>query len=87
VAAEPITDVDVTASEILRDFHASLRERHIELCFAEMKGPVKDMLRRYGLFDAMGEQHFFPTLGVAVDAYLEHHDVEWRDWEDEGKPA
>jgi high affinity sulfate transporter 1 len=92
VAAEPITDVDVTASEILREFHASLRERRIELCFAEMKGPVKDMLRRYGLFDTMGEQHFFPTTGVAVDAYLEQHDVEWRDWEDDadaqqkGKP-
>ncbi|CAD6555201.1 SulP family inorganic anion transporter [Paraburkholderia sabiae] len=84
VAAEPITDVDVTASDILRDFHASLRERQIELCFAEMKGPVKDILRRYGLFDVMGEERFFPTIGVAVDAYLEQHDVEWRDWEDEG---
>ncbi|ACC74874.1 DUF6691 family protein [Paraburkholderia phymatum] len=86
VAAEPITDVDVTASELLRDFHAGLHERQIELCFAEMKGPVKDMLQRYGLFDVMGEQHFFPTLGVAVDAYLAQHDVEWRDWEDEREP-
>ncbi|MEM5367527.1 SulP family inorganic anion transporter [Paraburkholderia azotifigens] len=86
VAAEPITDVDVTASEILRDFHARLRERQIELCFAEMKGPVKDMLHRYGLFDVMGEQHFFPTIGVAVDTYLAEHDVEWRDWDEEGEP-
>ena len=40
----------------------------------------------------MGEQHFFPTTGVAVDAYLEQHNVEWHDWEDDadaqqkGKP-
>jgi high affinity sulfate transporter 1 len=87
VAAEPITDVDVTAAVILEELHARLREQHIELYFAEMKGPVKDLLRRYGLFDSIGAEYFFPTLGVAVDAYLEHHDVEWHDWDDpDSKP-
>ncbi|SEJ34241.1 SulP family inorganic anion transporter [Paraburkholderia diazotrophica] len=84
VAAEPITDIDITAAEALADLRARLRERQIELCFAEMKGPVKDMLRQYEMFDRLGGETFFPTLGVAVDKYLEHHDVDWHDWDDDG---
>ena len=38
------------------------------VAFAELKGPVKDRLGRYGLYDAIGPDHFFPTIGTAVDA-------------------
>ncbi|CAB3768244.1 SulP family inorganic anion transporter [Paraburkholderia humisilvae] len=83
VAAEPITDVDVTAAGILRDLHAQLKEAHIELYFAEMKGPVKDLMIRYGVSAGMIAERAFPTVGVAVNAYLEQHsDVEWHDWDD-----
>ncbi|MFC0400896.1 SulP family inorganic anion transporter [Paraburkholderia rhizosphaerae] len=83
VAAEPITDVDVTAAGILRDLRAELNEQQIELYFAEMKGPVKDLLIRYGVSAGLIAERAFPTIGVAVDAYLEQHaDVEWRDWDD-----
>jgi hypothetical protein len=55
----------------------------IELSFAEMKGPVKDKLKRFGLFTRFGEAFFFPTVGAGVAAYLAAHPVEWNDWEDE----
>jgi hypothetical protein len=55
-----------------------LRDAGIELCFAEMKDPVKDKLRRFGLFGQMGEASFFPTLGSAVSDYLEAYSVDWR---------
>ena len=47
-----------------------------------MKGPVKDKLKRFGLFSRLGEQRFFVTLGEAVNRYLESQSVEWVDWED-----
>ena len=47
-----------------------------------MKDPVKDRLRRYGLFDQFGEDHFYPTVGQAVDAYVHETGVAWLDWED-----
>jgi hypothetical protein len=50
--------------------------------FAEMKGPVKDQLKRYGLFERLGADHFHPTIGIAVRAYLDASGVEWIDWED-----
>ncbi|WP_421375761.1 SulP family inorganic anion transporter [Paraburkholderia sp. DD10] len=83
IAAEPVTDVDLTAADTLARLRDELLALNVTLCFAEMKGPVKDSLKHYGLFDAIGDQHFFPTVGQAVNGYLETHDVEWRDWEDE----
>ena len=56
--------------------------RH-EMCFAELKDPVKDKLRRFGLYERFGEKFFFPTIGEAVDAYLETHNVDWIDGEDQ----
>jgi high affinity sulfate transporter 1 len=69
VAAEPVTSVDVTAADALATLQESLNDAGIRLCFAEMKDPVKDKLRRFELFDRIGEQNFFATIGEAVNAY------------------
>ena len=82
VAAEPVTSVDVTAADMLEDLDKTLHESGIKLCFAELKDPVKDKLKRFGLFARIGEEFFFPTVGSAVSSYLERHDVQWEDWED-----
>jgi high affinity sulfate transporter 1 len=84
VAAEPVTSVDVTAADVLATLDETLHAAGIELCFAEMKGPVKDKLKRFGLFARLGEDLFFPTVGAAVGDYLKRFPVEWVDWEDRG---
>jgi high affinity sulfate transporter 1 len=83
VAAEPVTSVDVTSADVLVDLHETLRDKGIELGFAELKDPVKDKLKRFGLFALLGEQSFFPTIEAAVAHYLETHQVDWVDWKDE----
>jgi high affinity sulfate transporter 1 len=83
VAAEPVTDIDITAADMLSELDDELQRAGIELCFAEMKGPAKDRLKQYGLFTKLGDDLFFRTIGQAVDGYLQAHPVEWRDWEDE----
>ncbi|HEY0800728.1 MAG TPA: SulP family inorganic anion transporter, partial [Steroidobacteraceae bacterium] len=50
VAAEPVTSVDVTAADAVCELDDTLHAAGIELCFAEMKDPVKDKLKRFGLF-------------------------------------
>lgn len=47
-----------------------------------MKGQVKDQLKLYGLFNKLGKENFFPTIGQAVDDYLLDHQVNWRDWDE-----
>jgi high affinity sulfate transporter 1 len=86
VAAEPVTSVDVTAADTLEELDKALHEAGIELNFAELKDPVKDKLKRFGLFAQIGEDAFFPTVGAAVGSYLEKHAVDWVDWEDRGPP-
>ena len=85
VAAEPVTSVDVTAGDTIAELDEALHARGIEFCFAELKDPVKDKLKRFGLFAQVGENYFFPTIGAAVSGYLEINNVDWEDWEDQAK--
>jgi high affinity sulfate transporter 1 len=82
IAAEPVTDIDITAADILTALDEALHSERMELCFAEMKGPVKDQLKRYGIFTTFGTENFFATLGQAVDRYLDVHQIKWQDWDD-----
>jgi high affinity sulfate transporter 1 len=82
VTAEPVTSVDVTAADTLAELDETLRAAGVELCFAELKDPVKDKLKRFGLFAQIGEGSFYPTIDVAVGNYLASHAVDWVDRED-----
>ena len=82
VSAEPVTSVDVTAADVLEELDHTLRVAGIELCFTEIKNPVKYKLKRFGLFSTLGEQRFLATLGQAVSGYLKATQVLWVDWED-----
>ena len=84
VAAEPMTDIDTTAAEILERLLDDLEARGVELAFAELKGPVKDRLRSYGLYERIGDDRFYPTLGTAIDGYLAATGTVWVDWSDQG---
>jgi high affinity sulfate transporter 1 len=70
VTAEPITSVDVSSADVLTELDRTLQERGIELCFAELKDPVKDKLKRFGLFAEFGERRFFATNASAVEDFL-----------------
>jgi high affinity sulfate transporter 1 len=75
VAAEPVTSVDITAADSLVELDDVLRDREAKLCFAELKDPVKDKLKRFEIYDRFGDEFFFATLGTAVDAYEATHDA------------
>ncbi len=59
IAAEPITDIDTTGAAAITSLLEQLDERGIVLAFAEMKGPVRDRLRRYELYDRIGGGFFY----------------------------
>ncbi len=77
VAAEPVTSIDVTSADMLRELAATLGQAGIELHFAEMKDPVKDKIRQFELTGAFGADRFHPTVGAAVDAYLDAYGIDW----------
>jgi len=77
IAAEPITDVDTTAADMLAELDEELNAAGTSLVFAELKDPVRAKLERYELIGPLDPDHFFPTLDAAVDAFREKTDKKW----------
>jgi high affinity sulfate transporter 1 len=71
VSAEPVTDIDTSAADVLVDLDLELNNKDIHLVFAEMKDPVKDKIVRYGLLETIDQRHFYPTIETAVEAYTQ----------------
>ncbi|MBO3739223.1 SulP family inorganic anion transporter [Actinoplanes flavus] len=69
VAAEPITDIDTTAADMLEDLDEELNAAGISLVFAEMKDPVRAKIDRYKLTRTIDPAHFYPTIEDAVAAF------------------
>jgi len=77
IAAEPITDIDTTAADILYELDQVLDAEHAHLVFAELKDPVRRKIERYGLARQIESHRFFPTIGAAVSAFQEATGAEW----------
>ena len=78
IAAEPITDVDTTASDMLEELDVWLNERGVSLVFAEMKDPVREKIERYELTRTIDPAHFFPTVDDAVAEYVRQTGATWQ---------
>ncbi len=77
IAAEPVTDVDTTASDMLEDLDQTLNTQHISLVFAELKDPVRRKIERYGLTRTIDPHHFYPTIESAITAFRHQTGAEW----------
>jgi high affinity sulfate transporter 1 len=87
IAAEPITDVDTTAADMLADLDEELNAAGTSLVFAELKSPVREKLDRYKLIGTLDPAHFFSALDDAVDTYQEATHATWRpaaEWSEPG---
>ena len=77
IAAEPVTDVDTTASDMLEDLDETLNAQRTSLVFAELKDPVRRKIQRYGLTRTINPAHFYPTIESAIAAYRQETHAEW----------
>ncbi|MFE2166454.1 SulP family inorganic anion transporter [Streptomyces sp. NPDC059447] len=77
IAAEPMTDVDTTAADVLEELDEALNADGVHLVFAELKDPVRRKIERYGLTGTIDPDHFFPTVEAAVAAFRRRTRAEW----------
>jgi high affinity sulfate transporter 1 len=77
IAAEPITDVDTTAADMLVDLDEELNAVGTSLVFAELKDPVRRKLERYQLIGPLDPDHFFPTLDAAIGRFRRETGADW----------
>ncbi len=69
IAAEPISDVDTTAADMLEVLDEALNARGISLAFAEMSEIVQEKIKRYELTRTIDPEHFYPTINAALRAF------------------
>lgn len=65
---EAITDVDVTAGEILEQLDLELNSQGVHMAFAHMRTRVQQLILRYGLLETIDRDHFYPTMKTAIAA-------------------
>lgn len=82
IVSDAITDIDITAADMLIGLHTELSARGVELRFAGLKGQVKDRLNHYGTLVVLGNKIFAPTAGVAVNRYRKTYQLAWKDWDE-----
>ena len=68
--ASSVNDIDATADAAFQEVVKALRGRGIELYFSNLKGPVRDVMRRSGFYDLLGTDHFFFSNHDAVQHVL-----------------
>ena len=86
IAAEPMTDVDTTASDVLEELDEALNAQGISLVFAELKDPVRAKIERYGLTRTINPHHFFPSVEAAVTAFRQRTGAQWAAADQAGRP-
>ncbi len=67
IQCEAVTDVDVTAAEMLEQLDNELNAAGVHLAFAEMRSRLQDLTLRYGLLETLDREHFYPTLEAALE--------------------
>ncbi len=68
---EAVTDIDVTAAEMLEQLDNELNAAGTHVAFAELRSRLQDRVLRYGLYETLDRDHFYPTLKAAVTAVRE----------------
>jgi high affinity sulfate transporter 1 len=71
VQCEAITDIDVSAAQMLEQLDRELNARGVHLAFVELRSRLQTLLRNYELFDQIDQQHIYPSLDAALTAIRE----------------
>jgi len=69
--AESISTIDSTGVTALENLVKDLKSRNITMLFANVKGPVRDILDRCELFKKFGNHAFFLSMQAAHDAIMD----------------
>ena len=63
---EAITDIDVTAADMLDQLDKELNDKGVNVVFVEMRTRIQDLLERYGLFATFTREHVYPSIALAL---------------------
>jgi high affinity sulfate transporter 1 len=65
---EAITDIDVTAADMLERLDTELNGQGVNIAFVELRSRLHDLVYRYGLFATLDHDHFYGSIEEALAA-------------------
>ena len=65
--------IDLSSTDMLLGLVAEAKKTNTEILFAELQDPVRQMFRRSGLLDRIGEDRIFPTVDDGVQDYVRRY--------------
>jgi high affinity sulfate transporter 1 len=65
---EAITDIDVTAADMLERLDRELNAQGVSIAFVELLSRLQDLVLRYGLLETLDREHFYPSVKSALEA-------------------
>ncbi|MCB9402318.1 MAG: SulP family inorganic anion transporter [Microthrixaceae bacterium] len=71
---EAVTDIDVTAAEVLKDLDEELNAKGVHLAFVELRDRLADLIVRYDLDATLQAEHFYASVEEAVAALASERD-------------
>jgi MFS superfamily sulfate permease-like transporter len=68
VQCEAMTDIDVTAADMLERLDKELNAQGVNMLFIELRSRLHDLVVRYGLLETLDHKHFYDELEDALAA-------------------
>jgi len=65
---EAVTDIDVTAADMLEQLSTQLRAQGVHLAFVEVRARLSEDMHHYGLFRTVHRERLYPSVNAAVEA-------------------
>jgi len=72
---KPINNMDSSAVHMIHDLIEDYQALGIQFFFADVKGPVRDIMKRGGIFELIGEDQIFLSVEDAIQALHEGGDL------------
>ncbi len=69
IDSESLNNIDSSAIYALNEILTYFIDKHIEVVFTGVKGPVRDKMELSGFTKRLGNNHFFMSIQEAVDCY------------------
>ena len=63
---EAVTDIDLTAAEMLRDLDEELNAKGVHIAFVELRTRLQELVQTYGLHSTLDQEHFYPSIEQAL---------------------
>jgi high affinity sulfate transporter 1 len=70
VNAETMNNIDVTGANQLIKLCEELENDGIQLAFAKVKDPLREMMRQIGAEEAIGAENFYASVSLGVRAFI-----------------